>query len=123
MVRFGVTVPFDPTPLAEYEGIYQEIAALGYSDVWTAEASGTDGFVPLALAAAWAPACVSGRASFLPSRGGRPRWRCGVATLAEAAPGRFQFGLGTSSDVIVRAVETPFPSSSRTNATGTWCGS
>ncbi len=101
MVRFGVTVPFDPAPLAEHEALYQEIAALGYSDVWSAEASGTDGFVPLALAAAWAPGLRLGT-GIVPSftRGPATLAMC-VATLAEAAPGRFQFGLGTSSDVIV----------------------
>jgi probable F420-dependent oxidoreductase len=101
MPRFGVTVPFDPAPLAEHEELYQEIAALGYSDVWSAEASGTDGFVPLALAAAWAPGLRLGT-GIVPSftRGPATLAMC-VATLAEAAPGRFQFGLGTSSDVIV----------------------
>jgi probable F420-dependent oxidoreductase len=101
MPRFGVTVPYDRTPLAAHRGLYEEIAALGYSDVWSAEAAGTDGFVPLAMAAAWSPGLRLGT-GIVPSftRGPATLAMC-VATLAEAAPGRFQFGLGTSSDVIV----------------------
>ena len=33
----------------------EELADLGYTDVWSSEADGTDAFTPLALAAAWAP--------------------------------------------------------------------
>ena len=101
MSRYGVTVPYDRTPLAEQRELFEEIVALGYSDVWSAEASATDGFVPLAMAAAWAPTLRLGTA-IVPSftRGPATLAMC-VATMAEAAPGRFQFGLGTSSDVIV----------------------
>ena len=52
---YGITIPFDRTPLAEHREIIEELVELGYTDVWSAEASGTDGFVPLAMAAAWAP--------------------------------------------------------------------
>jgi probable F420-dependent oxidoreductase len=99
--RYGITVPFERTPLAEHREIFEEVAALGYTDVWSAEASATDGFVPLAMAAAWVPELRFGTA-IVPSftRGPATLAMC-VATMAEAAPGRFQFGLGTSSDVIV----------------------
>jgi len=101
MSRYGITVPYDRTPLAEQRELFAEIAALGYTDVWSAEASATDGFVPLAMAAAWEPELRLGTA-IVPSftRGPATLAMC-VATMAEAAPGRFQFGLGTSSDVIV----------------------
>ena len=47
----------------------------GYTDVWSAEADGTDGFTPLALAAAWAAAPAAwGWPSPRPSPGGRPSW-------------------------------------------------
>ena len=101
MARYGVTIPYDRTPLGEQRELIEEIVALGYSDVWSAEASGTDGFVPLAMATAWCPGLRVGTA-IVPSftRGPATLAMC-VATMAEAAPGRFQFGLGTSSDVIV----------------------
>ena len=101
MSPYGMTLPFDRTPLAEHEEIVGELVDLGYTDVWSAEASGTDGFVPLAMSAAWAPSLRVGTA-IVPSftRGPATLAMC-VATMAEAAPGRFVFGLGTSSDVIV----------------------
>jgi probable F420-dependent oxidoreductase len=102
MSRYGITVPYDRTPLAECRELFEEIASLGYTDIWSAEASATDGFVPLAMAAAWLPTMRLGTA-IVPSftRGPATLAMC-VATMAEAAPGRFQFGLGTSSDVIVQ---------------------
>ncbi|HLN06178.1 MAG TPA: LLM class F420-dependent oxidoreductase [Acidimicrobiales bacterium] len=101
MARYGITLPYDPTPLSQHREIVEELADLGYTDVWSAEASGTDGFVPLAMTAAWAPSLRLGTA-IVPSftRGPATLAMC-VATMAEAAPGRFVFGLGTSSDVIV----------------------
>ena len=39
-----------------------ELVELGYTDVWSAEANGTDGFSPLTLAAAWAPSLRLGTA-------------------------------------------------------------
>lgn len=98
---FGLTVPFDRIPLADHRAILEEAADLGYTDLWSSEASGTDGFTPLALAAAWTPSFRLGTA-IVPSftRGPATLAMC-VAAMAEAAPGRFVFGLGTSSDVIV----------------------
>ena len=53
--RHGITVPFTGVPLHEHRRWYEEVAALGYTDVWSAEAGATDAFTPLALAAAWTP--------------------------------------------------------------------
>jgi probable F420-dependent oxidoreductase len=99
--RHGITVPLDRRPLAEQRQLFEEAAALGYTDFWSSEASGADGFTPIALAAAWTPTVRLGTA-IVPSftRGPATLAMC-VATMAEAAPGRFVFGLGSSSDVIV----------------------
>ena len=101
MSPYGITIPFDRTPLAEHREIIEELVDLGYTDVWSAEASGTDGFVPLAMAAAWAPSLRVGTGIVPSFTRGPATLAMSVATLAEAAPGRFVFGLGTSSDVIV----------------------
>ena len=53
--RFGITIPFDGVPLADHEAWFHRLVDLGYSDVWSAEVDGVDGFTPLALAAAWEP--------------------------------------------------------------------
>ncbi len=53
--RYGITVPFDGIPLTEHRRWYEDLLQLGYTDVWSAETDGTDGFTPLSLAAAWTP--------------------------------------------------------------------
>jgi len=69
--------------------------------VWSAESDGADGFTPLALAAAWEPRLRLGTA-IIPAFTRAPACMAqSVASLADAAPGRFAFGIGTSSNVIV----------------------
>lgn len=99
--RYGITVPFDGVTLEDHRRWYEELAQLGYTDVWSAETDGVDGFTPLALAAAWAPALRLGVAIIPAYTRGPALLAQSVAAMAEAAPGRFTFGLGTSSDVIV----------------------
>jgi probable F420-dependent oxidoreductase len=96
-----MTIPFDRVPLAEHRPIFEELAALGYTDLWSSEASGADAFTPLALAAAWTPELSLGTAIVPSFTRGPATLAMSVAALAETAPGRFTFGLGTSSDVIV----------------------
>lgn len=99
--RYGMTIPFDGVPLHAQRDWIVELADLGYTDVWSAEANGADGFTPLALASVWAPSLRLGSA-IVPAftRGPACMAQC-VASLADAAPGRLAFGIGTSSNVIV----------------------
>src|SRR4029450_6191578 len=53
--RYGITVPFDGVPLHAHREWFEEIAALGDTDLWSAESGRPDAFTPLALAAAAAP--------------------------------------------------------------------
>jgi probable F420-dependent oxidoreductase len=78
-----------------------ELADLGYSDIWTAESDGADAFTPLALAAAWEPRLRLGTA-IVPAYTRSPACMAqSVASMADAAPGRFAIGIGSSSNVIV----------------------
>jgi probable F420-dependent oxidoreductase len=98
--RPGITIPFPGHLHAQREQI-QELADLGYTDVWSAESDGADGFTPLALAAAWEPRLRIGTA-IVPAFTRAPACLAqSVAALADAAPGRFAFGVGSSSNVIV----------------------
>ncbi len=99
--RYGITVPFDGIPLIEHRPWYEELLRLGYTDVWSAETDGVDGFTPLSLAAAWTPGLQLGVAIIPAYTRGPALLAQSIAAMAEAAPGRFTFGLGTSSDVIV----------------------
>lgn len=106
---YGMTIPFMGVPLHEHADWIRELVDLGYTDVWSSEADGTDGFTPLALASVWAPELRLGSA-IVPAftRGPATLAQC-VAALADAAPGRVAFGLGTSSNVIVeRWNDVPF---------------
>jgi len=109
MDRYGMTVPFDGISLADHRDRYVELADLGYTDVWTGEANAADGLTPLVLAAAWAPTLRVGTAILPVYTRGPGLMAMSAASLAEAAPGRAAFGIGTSSDVIVeRWNSTPF---------------
>lgn len=101
MARFGMTIPFDGVPLHAQRDWIVELADLGYTDVWSSEANGADGFTPLALASAWAPSLRLGTAIIPAFTRGPATLAQSVATLADAAPGRFVLGVGTSSNVIV----------------------
>jgi len=96
-----MTIPFDGVPLAEQRDWIVELEDLGYTDVWSSEANGADAFTPLALASAWAPSLRLGSAIVPAYTRGPALLAQSVATLADAAPGRVAFGIGTSSNVIV----------------------
>ncbi|MBA2327701.1 MAG: LLM class F420-dependent oxidoreductase [Actinobacteria bacterium] len=99
--RHGITVPFEGVPLHAHREWFEEAEALGYTDVWSAEAGGADAFTPLALAAAWAPKLRLGTAIVPAYTRGAATLAQTVASMAQAAPGRFALGIGTSSNVIV----------------------
>src|SRR5256885_1822269 len=55
MARHGMTIPFDGVSLADHRPLFEELVELGYDDVWSSEANGSDAFIPMALASAWTP--------------------------------------------------------------------
>src|SRR5271170_7426491 len=75
--RYGITVPFDGVTLEDHRRWYAELGQLGYTDVWSAETDGVDGFTPLALAAAWSPSLRLGVAII-------PAYTRGPALLAQS---------------------------------------
>jgi len=101
MARYGMSLPIAGIPLHEHRQVLQEMADLGYTDFWSSEANGHDGFTPLALAAAWTPSARLGVAIIPAFTRGPGLMAMSVASLADAAPGRFVMGIGTSSNVIV----------------------
>ncbi len=96
-----MSVPFAGTPLVDHQELFRELVDLGYTDVWSSEADGADGFTPLALAAAWAPELRLGVAIIPAYTRGPALLAQSAAALADAAPGRFVLGVGSSSNVIV----------------------
>jgi probable F420-dependent oxidoreductase len=100
-MRWGMTVPLAGVPLADHAGVYATLADAGFTDLWSSEVAGTDAFTPLALAAAWAPQMRLGTAIAPVFTRGPGLLAMSAAALAEAAPGRFQLGIGASSPVVV----------------------
>ena len=98
--RAGMTVPL-PGHLHTHQQKLRELADMGYDDIWSAESDGADAFTPLAMAAAWESRLRLGTA-IVPAYTRSPGTmaQC-VASLADAAPGRFAIGIGSSSNVIV----------------------
>lgn len=97
-----MSIPLAGVPLAEQRGWIEELAELGYTDLWSSEADGADGFTPLVLASQWAPAQRLGVAIIPAFTRGPALLAQTVASVAQAAPGRFVLGLGSSSNVIVQ---------------------
>ena len=98
--RPGMTVPL-PGHLHSHRERLVELADMGYTDIWSAESDGADAFTPLALAAAWEPRLRLGTA-IVPAYTRSPAcFAQSVASMADAAPGRFAIGIGSSSNVIV----------------------
>jgi len=55
MDRLGMTVPVAGETMAELPAVLDELAAAGYSDIWTSEVNATDAFAPLLMAAQRVP--------------------------------------------------------------------
>jgi probable F420-dependent oxidoreductase len=96
-----MTVPFGGIPLHAQREWIEELVDLGYTDCWSAESDGGDGFTPLALISVWAPSMRLGTAIIPAYTRGPALLAQSVGAMAQAAPGRFALGIGSSSNVIV----------------------
>src|ERR671935_1033396 len=99
--RWGLTLPVAGTPLAEHEDLVRRAEAAGYTDLWSGETNGPDGFTPLALAAAWTERARLGTGIVGVMTRGPALLAQEAAALADASRGRFALGIGASSDRIV----------------------
>ncbi len=101
MQRHGFTFPFDGMPLAQHRDALREAEALGYTDAWSFEVDGIDCFTPLAYAAACTDTMRLGTAIANVYTRSPATLAISAMGVAEAAPGRFAFGIGAGSSVIV----------------------
>lgn len=102
MERLGLTIPLEGLPVSETVVPIARLAeSLGYTDLWTAEVSGTDGLTPLAAAAVATERLRFGTA-ILPVFTRPPALMAmGAASVQAISEGRFVLGIGTSSSIIV----------------------
>jgi probable F420-dependent oxidoreductase len=101
MRRWGLTLPLPSLPLREHAELVRRAEQAGYTDLWTGETQGPDGFTPLALAAAWTQKARLGTGVVGVFTRGPALLAQQAAALADASRGRFALGIGASSDRIV----------------------
>lgn len=99
--RWGLTLPLPTLPLADHAEHVLRAEASGYTDLWSGETQGPDGFTPLALAAAWTERARLGTGVVGVYTRGPALLAQQAAALADASGGRFALGIGASSDRIV----------------------
>lgn len=99
--RWALTLPLPMTPLAQSREHVQRAEAAGYTDIWTGETNGPDGFTPLALCCEWTERAHLGTGVIGVPLRGRALLAMQAAALADASGGRFSLGIGASSDRIV----------------------
>jgi probable F420-dependent oxidoreductase len=101
MTRWGLTLPLPGLSLAAHEELVKRAEAAGYTDFWSGETNGPDGFTPLALSAAWTERARLGTGIVGVFQRGPALLAQEAAALASASEGRFVLGIGSSSDRIV----------------------
>ncbi len=99
--RWGLTLPLPGISLADHEEHVRRAEAAGYTDLWTGETAGPDGFTPLTLSAAWTERARLGTGIVGVFQRGPALLAQEAAALASASGGRFVLGIGSSSDRIV----------------------
>jgi probable F420-dependent oxidoreductase len=119
MQRWGLTVPFTGVGLADNAELYKRAEAAGYTDLWSGETNGPDGFSPLLLGAAWTDRIRLGTGVVGVMQRGRALLAQEAAAAADASGGRFALGIGASSDRIIEgwngmAFEKPLSKMSET---------
>jgi probable F420-dependent oxidoreductase len=101
VARFAVTVPCRGVSLADHATTLAALEATGYTEFWTQEVRGFDALTPLAALASQAQRARFGAAIAGVYARGPALLAMQAATVAEAAPGRFALGIGSSSEIIV----------------------
>jgi probable F420-dependent oxidoreductase len=99
--RWGLTLPLPGLSLADHEEHVKRAEAAGYTDLWSGETNGPDGFTPLALSAAWTERARLGTGIVGVFQRGPALLAQEAAALSSASRGRFVLGIGSSSDRIV----------------------
>ena len=101
MKRWGLTLPLPMTSIRDQVELVKRAEAAGYTDLWSGETAGPDGFTPLAFAAAHTEEVRVGTGVVGVFQRGPALLAQQAAAMADATGGRFALGIGASSDRIV----------------------
>jgi probable F420-dependent oxidoreductase len=100
--RWSLSVPMEGFALPELGEVAREAERLGYTDAWSFEVDGVDGFTPLAVIGLATNMRVGTAIANVFTRG--PATLASTAAgLADVAPGRFVLGIGAGSQPIVES--------------------
>ncbi len=98
--RWALSVPLQDFDLRELPAVANEAAALGYTDMWSAEVDNADCFAPLCALAIQTDLRLGTAIANVYTRG--PQVLASHAlSMSQLAPGRFILGLGAGSKVII----------------------
>jgi probable F420-dependent oxidoreductase len=107
--RWGLTLPLPMQPLRDQADLVRRAEDAGFTDLWSGETQGPDGFTPLALASQWTARARLGTGVVGVFTRGPALLAQQAAAIADASGGRFALGIGASSDRIVAGWNaTPF---------------
>lgn len=98
--RIALSVPILGYTLPEHVALAKEAEALGYPDAWSFEVDGQDCFTPLAVMALSTKMRLGTAIANVYSRGPATLAQS-AASIADLAPGRFEFGIGSGSQPII----------------------
>ncbi|MCX4096826.1 LLM class flavin-dependent oxidoreductase [Nocardia sp. alder85J] len=100
--RLGMTLPMADEPLSAVPGVVDELAAAGYTDLWTSEINALDAFAPLTVAALHRPELRVGTSIAGVFARSPALLAMNALALAESSPQPVYLGLGASSETMVR---------------------
>lgn len=98
--RLALSIPHQGFTLPEHIEIVKEAEKLGYTDAWSYEVDGVDCFSILAVAAQHSNMRLGTAIANVYTRGPATLAQS-AAAIAELAPGRFEFGIGAGSSLII----------------------
>ena len=96
-----MTLPLPGVPLSGMREFIERAEQCGYTDLWSGETGGPDGFTPLVLSAAWTDRIRLGTGIVGVFQRGPALLAQQAAALTDASDGRFVLGIGASSDRMV----------------------
>jgi probable F420-dependent oxidoreductase len=101
MNRLGITLPLDGEPLPALRETLDQVAGLGYTDVWSSEVASADAFMPLTMTAMTHPQFRLGTAIASAFIRSPALLTMNAASLASVSEQEVLVGIGASSDVMV----------------------
>jgi alkanesulfonate monooxygenase SsuD/methylene tetrahydromethanopterin reductase-like flavin-dependent oxidoreductase (luciferase family) len=99
--RWALSLELPGLSLPEHEPVVRAAEEAGFTDAWSGETGGHDGFTSLVMAATWTERMRLGTGVVNVFTRGPAALAQHASALQDASSGRFCLGIGSSSNVIV----------------------